>query len=177
MSLESENRKKLKHFFGEEYRSLKNYVRSRISDTANRDAEDILQDVALKLFSGADRYAPINNVAAFVYRSIKNKIIDIRRTSKGQREEEMNHDYLNLSEMLQTASDEVPTEEKITALKKCMSELKPHYREIIKAVDFEGYSYKTISEETGIPIGTLMSRRHRALGILAKKLELEIKQQ
>ena len=71
MNSESENSKKLQAFFGEEYRSLKIYVNSRIRDTANRNAEDIIQDVALKLFSGADRYAPINNVAGFVYRSVK----------------------------------------------------------------------------------------------------------
>ena len=74
MNQKSENNKKLKDFFGEEYQSLKVYVNSRIKATASRDAEDIIQDVALKLFAGADRYSPINNVAGFVYNSIKNKI-------------------------------------------------------------------------------------------------------
>ncbi|HET8736907.1 MAG TPA: sigma factor-like helix-turn-helix DNA-binding protein, partial [Pricia sp.] len=56
-------------------------------------------------------------------------------------------------------------------LKKALGNLKPHYRDIIVAVDFEGYGYKQIAMETGIPQGTLMSRRHRALSILLKDLE------
>ena len=66
----------------------------------------------------------------------------------------------------QAYSDEMKAE-----LKKAIFNLKPHYREIILAIDVEGYSYKEIAHETGIPIGTLMSRRHRAISILFKDLE------
>ena len=52
-----------------------------------------------------------------------------------------------------------------------MSELKQVYRDIVIAIDFEEYTYKELSERTGIPAGTLMSRRHRALAELSKKLE------
>ena len=173
MSLESENSKKLKDFFGKEYQSLKGYVNTRIKDTANRDAEDIVQDVALKLFSGADRYAPINNVAGFVYRSIKNKIIDVLRTKKQINPVEIDDEFLNLSEKLHQGSESKPSEEMSLLLKRNIKNLKPVYRDIIIAVDIEGYSYKEISHETGIPEGTLMSRRHRAIGILFKKLESE----
>jgi len=174
MNLESENRKKLNVFFGEEYRSLKIYVNSRIKETANSNAEDIIQDVALKLFSGADRYAPINNVAGFVYRSIKNRIIDVMRTNKPTESIEHNNEFLNLAEILYPSAGHQPSEKMISTLKTCIDELKPAYRDIIIAVDFEGYSYKEIANETGIPPGTLMSRRHRAIGILYKKLKTEI---
>ncbi|WP_062061385.1 RNA polymerase sigma factor [Aquimarina longa] len=175
MNSESENSKKLKDFFGREYQSLKIYVNTKIRDTAaHRNAEDIIQDVALKLFTGADRYAPINNVAGFVYRSIKNRIIDVMRTTKQTEPIDTNDEYLGLAEMLHQASDYNTSEKMIPVLKKCIQQLKPWYRDIIIAVDFEGYSYKEISKETGIPEGTLMSRRHRAIGILYKKLELEL---
>ena len=173
MKLESENKKKLQAFFGLEYESLKRYVGAKISDTANRDAEDIIQDVALKLFSGADRYAPINNVAGFVYRSIKNKIIDVMRTSKKKQAINLDEEILEFAEVLQQTNSYSSEETKIV-LKKCIEELKPAYKDIIIAVDFEGYTYREISEETGISKGTLMSRRHRAIGILSKKVALEI---
>jgi RNA polymerase sigma-70 factor (ECF subfamily) len=174
MNLESENNQKLKDFFVREYQSLKIYVSSRISDTTNRDADDIIQDVALKLFSGADRYAPINNVAGFVYRSVKNKIIDIMRTNKPITIEDFDQDLLELAEVIQQSTEDHGSDKMIAILKDRMEELKPPYRDIIIAVDFEGFSYKEISKETGIPEGTLMSRRHRAIGILYKKMELEI---
>ncbi len=62
----------------------------------------------------------------------------------------------------------------IVVLKKCIEELKPAYKDIIIAVDFEGYTYREISTKTGISIGTLMSRRHRAIAVLYKKIEVEI---
>ncbi|MFC5047450.1 RNA polymerase sigma factor [Aquimarina hainanensis] len=174
MSLESENSKKLSEFFGKEYESLRRYVGAKISNTANRDAEDIIQDVALKLFSGADRYAPINNVAGFVYRSIKNKIIDVMRTTKKTQAIDTDQDILKLAGALYQSADNYPSDQMVSVLKKCIQQLKPAYRDIIIAVDFEGYSYKEISFETGISIGTLMSRRHRAIGILYKKIEQEV---
>ena len=174
MKLESDNNKKLKDFFGREYESLKLYVSTKISTTVNRNAEDIVQDVALKLFSGADRYAPINNVAGFVYRSIKNKIIDVMRTSKRMDSIDKRSDLLEFADIVCESAEEYTSDQMIMMLKKGIDQLKPAYRDIIIAVDFEGYSYKEISIETGIPIGTLMSRRQRAIGILYKKIELEI---
>ncbi len=41
----------LSHFFKEEYQALKGYVRSKIEHTSESDAEDIIQDVALRIFS------------------------------------------------------------------------------------------------------------------------------
>ncbi|WP_347926184.1 RNA polymerase sigma factor [Pontimicrobium sp. SW4] len=175
MTQKSENNKKLKDFFGEEYQSLKVYVNSRIKATASRDAEDIIQDVALKLFAGADRYSPINNVAGFVYNSIKNKIIDIMRSNKHNVSYEDNAEakLQEFAEMVYDSPDNPYSEEMDNVLKKAIINLKPEYRDIIIAIDFEGYSYKELSLETGIPKGTLMSRRHRAIGILYKKIELK----
>ncbi len=173
MTSESENNKKLKEFFGKEYHSLKAYVNSKIRDSVNRDAEDIIQDVALKLFSGADRYSPINNVAGFVYHSIKNKIIDIMRTNKQviSPQDENEAKLIEFTEILYDRSDNSYSEQMKDELKKTILSLKPDYRDIIIAIDFEGYTYKEISLETGIPEGTLMSRRHRAISLLYKKLE------
>jgi len=173
MTSESENNKKLKEFFDKEYHSLKAYVNSKIRVSANRDAEDIIQDVALKLFSGADRYSPINNVAGFVYRSIKNKIIDIMRAKKQilSAEDENEIKLIEFTEIFYDGSDNSYSEQMKDELKKTIMSLKPNYRDIIIAIDFEGYTYKEISLETGIPEGTMMSRRHRAISLLYKKLE------
>ena len=170
---ETDNHRELKTFFSEEYNILKAYVNSRITASADRDAEDIIQDVALKLFSRANNSLPINNVAGFVYNSIKNKIIDTMRTKKPQSniQNESEVRLNELAELFYGKSDNSYSEKMKRELMNTIFNLKPHYREIIMAVDFEGYSYKRLSFETGIPPGTLMSRRHRALSILYKKLE------
>jgi len=175
MASDRENNKKLKEFFSQEYYSLTAYVNSKLRASVNRDAEDIIQDVALKLFSGADRYSPINNVAGFVYHSIKNKIIDVMRENKKNNSsiEEYEHKLIEFTELLYDKSDNSYSEEMKEELKSAIMTLKPDYRNIILAIDFEGYIYKELSIETQIPEGTLMSRRHRAISQLYKKLELK----
>jgi len=173
MVSETDNYNKLKSFFNDEYHSLKAYANSRINDTADRNAEDIVQEVALKIFSRADDLTPINNIAGFVYNSIKNKIIDIMRTKKGEIsvEDEMENRLLEFTELFYGKSDNAYSDSMKNELKKAIFKLKPLYRDTIIAIDFEGYSYKEVARESGIPEGTLMSRRHRALSILLKELE------
>ena len=174
MNHQSENNKKLNAFFSEEYASLKTYVSSNIKASINRDAEDIIQDVALKLFAGADRYSPINNVAGFVYRALKNKVIDVMRSSK---KNSVDYDSQNEKKLIEFASIIYETtgntypEQLKKDLKAAIINLKPDYKNIIIAIDFEGYTYKEIEQETGIPMGTLMSRRHRAISLLYKNLK------
>ena len=171
MKSESDHNKNLSSFFSEEYSLLKKYVKSRISESADRDAEDILQDVALKLFS-RNSISPINNVAGFVYGSIKNKIVDIMRTKKKSTaiEDEPEELIIDLIEWLYNEADNAYSERMKHELKRAIAELPPNYREVILAIDFEKLSYKELSQETGISAGTLMSRRHRALAILNNKL-------
>ncbi len=176
MDPENNNQSKITAFFQEEYLALKGYVKSKIDDTTESTAEDILQDVALKIFSRPEDALPINNVPGFVYRTLKNRIIDKMRTKKERmyEEEELDRLWTEFAELFYE-SEELHYPQHITnTLKTVIMELKPAYRDIILAVDFEGYSYREISEETGIPEGTLMSRRHRAMSLLQKELEQKV---
>lgn len=162
----------LNDFFRDEYHQLKGYVRSKIDDTADNDAEDIIQEVALRLFSRSEDALPINNIPGFVYHSIKNRIIDVMRTKKEKdydasrlenewtaySERHFEHNELGFPDLL------------VNQLRPIVMSLKPDYRDIIIAIDYEGYTYREIAEQTGISQGTLMSRRHRALSQLHKKL-------
>lgn len=173
MTERTDNYNKLIRFFDAEYQALKGFVNSRVDDTTDRDAEDILQDVALKLFSRIDHLSPIDNIAGFVYRSVRNKIIDTMRTRKQRLDldEGMEGPITELAEMFYGDGAYADAEELKEILKEALLKLKPEYREVIMAVDFENISYRQLSLETGIPQGTLMSRRHRALSLLLKELE------
>ena len=172
MTPENENKKKLESFFKDEYQSMRAYVDSRIRATTDRDAEDILQDVAANLFSGVSRNSPINNVAGFVYRSIRNKIIDVMRKGKNTSnpDDEIGESLAQVNNNHEEAANTY-TERMKHELEHAIANLKPPYRDIIVAIDIEGYSYREISIETGIPEGTLMSRRHRAVAQLLVELE------
>jgi len=62
-------------FFKTERTRMVAYVRRLIDDAADRDGEDIVQDVMANLFNMADVTMPLDNLAAYVYRSIRNMVM------------------------------------------------------------------------------------------------------
>ena len=174
-STQESDQHRLTNFFNEEYYSLKAFVRSRIGDSSDRDAEDIVQDVAVRIFSRPGDATPISNIGGFVYNAIRNRIVDLMRTNKGSSYEyyDMERRWEEFADLVYGQADNSYSPKLEKALKTAIEQLKPEYRDIIIAVDFEGYGYREIAEESDISMGTLMSRRHRALSILAKMLETE----
>lgn len=55
-------------------------------------------------------------------------------------------------------------------LKKAIEELKPEFREILLLWGVEGLKYREIAEILEVPIGTVMSRLHRARKLVAEAL-------
>jgi len=177
MTTDIENKNKIRNFFKEEYGSMRSYIRSRISDASDRTADDILQDVALKMFSRSDYSSPINDVAAYVYFTIKNKIIDIFRSRKqiklyeSEQTEKFEASVNEFTDVIYGKSDNDYTEEMKIELFNEIGNLKDEYKKVIIAINFEGYSYSELSEEMNVPVGTLLSRHHRAMSVLIKKFE------
>ncbi|MGV6813480.1 MAG: sigma-70 family RNA polymerase sigma factor, partial [Phycisphaerales bacterium] len=55
-------------------------------------------------------------------------------------------------------------------LKSAIDDLKDEYREILMLWGVDGLKYREIAEIIGVPIGTVMSRLHRARKLLADQL-------
>jgi RNA polymerase sigma-70 factor (ECF subfamily) len=62
------------------------------------------------------------------------------------------------------------TEHIDAALKDAIEELKPEYREVLLMWGVEGLKYREIAAILEVPIGTVMSRLHRARKLLADRL-------
>ena len=77
-----QRKSKIIAFFADERERLVSYVRRFIEDTAERDGEDIVQDVMIHIFARADVTIPIENLAAYVYQSLRNRIVDYIRKRK-----------------------------------------------------------------------------------------------
>ncbi|MFK7961873.1 MAG: sigma-70 family RNA polymerase sigma factor [Phycisphaerales bacterium] len=55
-------------------------------------------------------------------------------------------------------------------LKAAVADLRPEYRAVLLLWGVEGLKYREIAEIQGVPIGTVMSRLHRARNLLAEEL-------
>lgn len=51
-----------------------------------------------------------------------------------------------------------------------LDQLPEHYRRVVELVDLQGLAYKEAADELGVPLGTVMSRLHRARRIMRGEL-------
>lgn len=163
-------------FLKNEYGKLRNYIKSLFNGGFFEvEPEDIIQDVALNVYSKLDLNSTVENVAGYFYRGIRNKIIDFQRKKNPNVsiDEYDTDDGENLILKRFISDDDTTAEEneaKYNALVHSIKQLKPDFQEIIYKTEFEEYSFAELSEMLGIPVGTLLSRKHRALKNLAEIL-------
>lgn len=145
-------------FFDQERRKLRNFVRRLIKDASDRDAEDVIQDVALNLFNKTNFDQPLENLAAYIYRSLRNYVIDIYRKKRHTVTVEETDFPPDHSDPEAKMIDLEIQENVFAALEK----LPEKYRKVWIAVELEGRNYKELSLSWGIPKNTLLSHKHRA---------------
>lgn len=151
------------------------FVRRRLDDAAEMEAEDLVQDVFANLFEKADPLSEIGNLSAYVYRSLRNRIIDRMRSRKAT----MSFDApcgegLSLSEILPhpglSPHDRMAEMQRERAFAEAFDALPELDRRIIEANEFEGLTFQELSKEWDIPIGTLLARKSRAIKRLSAAL-------
>jgi len=155
----------LAEFLRQEREALVGYVRRRIDDAADHEAEDIVQDVVVRLFDRADPSIPIQNLAAYIYRALRNRIVDYfrrRRETFVLAEGSLNSG--------QNPASEIEQEEMLEDVFAAMEELSAEEKAVILATEMEGRAFKDLAEEWRIPLGTLLARKSRALEKIRKQL-------
>jgi len=165
-------------FFREEHGRLVGFVRRWLDAAAAEDAEDIVQDVALNIFDRADVTAPIRDLSAYVYRALKNGIVDHLRRKKASvslDERRGGNEEPTLAGLLRDKAlapqSELERKELHGLLYRAIDALPPVDRAIILATDFEGRTFRDLAEEWDAPLGTLLARKARALKKIRNQLE------
>jgi RNA polymerase sigma-70 factor (ECF subfamily) len=169
---------RLAELFGAEYDRLVGYARRSLDDIADWDGEDIVQEVALNLFDRADVLAPIEDLSAYVFQSIRNKIVDVARKKRPAAPpfaEEMDGGDVGLGDALRTLSvgtgDEVERRELVERVYEIMDrELNIDERAVIIATELEGLSFRELAERLDVPIGTLLARKSRGIHKLRRAI-------
>jgi len=169
-------RNQLTTFFAENRQMLVAYVRSRIRETVDQGGEDIVQDVMLAVLERPLVTGPILNISAYVLRALRNRIVDLYR---GQRREPIALDLLKDSdggfpEAAANTACPVHSHHNRTRMELLLGlirELPRQQMEVIVETEFNGRSFRELSEEWSIPLGTLLARKHRGIRTLRKRLE------
>ncbi len=153
---------------------LLGFIRKRVTNEA--DAEDILQDVFYQLLGNKE---PIDQITAWLFTVARNKIIDRNRKKKPLALEGLFSELEDgeMSDWLDILMDNSSNPETIylrnlfqETLKESLDELPEEQKQAFVLNEIEGIPFKQISEETGVPVNTLISRKRYAVLHLRMKL-------
>ena len=163
--------------FSEYSKRLLQFIRSRVRRP--EDAEDILSEVFYQFARVNNSVNPVENAAAWLYKTARNKIIDSYRKKKndplpefyGEDDEDA---FDEISDLLYGA-ESTPETELIRSLLieeifGAINDLPAEQREIFKMTEFHNYSVKETAEKTNTSVNTVLSRKHYAVTFLRKRL-------
>ena len=160
---------------------LFNFIRKNVP--TKEDAEDILQDVLYQFVSGFEEIEFMDRITAWLYRVARNRIIDSRRKKRSEPliEDKIifpgdeSSEPLTLAEILPDITnmpDEIYWRNLIwKEIETSLDELPEEQKEVFVLNEFEGISFKEISEMRNIPVNTLLSRKRYAVLYLRKSLK------
>ncbi len=141
------------------------------------DAGDLVQDAYVKAFRVADRYEEKGGGIRPWLLKILHNVFYTKITKDKRRPVAM--ETLPDAVSTEPAPDEPALDGDIASfdwehvderLKEAVEELRPEYASVLLLWAVEGMKYREIAEIQDIPLGTVMSRLHRARSILTKEL-------
>src|SRR5215475_9181348 len=150
--------------------------------STREEAEDLMQETYARAFRAWRSYQPGTNLRAWLLRILTNLNIDrgrrLQRSPDTQPLEE--GDYFLYNKLESTLGEENRQEERVierlsqNAVVEALSEVPHDFRDVLVLVDIGEFSYADAAQILDIPVGTVMSRLHRARRILKGELAEEV---
>ena len=133
------------------------------------EAEDLLQDTALRALAFASSFEPGTNVRAWLHQILHSVFVTRCRRRARERRclDGLAHDpcaWVRSEDAKPAMSELSPTVER------ALGELPEAFRDVVRLVDVHELSYKETAEVLAVPLGTVMSRLHRGRRLLAGAL-------
>ena len=167
--------------FRKERGKLLNFIRGRVA--SSEEAEDILQDVFYQFVAGFESIESLDRITSWLYSVARNKIIDGYRRDASRPKKTLidasvgkeDNAPLTLQEILpdfdNTPESAMMRDAIWDEITLALDDLPSEQREIFIQNEMEERSFREISEETGVSINTLLSRKRYAIIALRKRLQ------
>ena len=166
-----EHHAQTKEIWSQMHQRLLSYIRGRVDKL--HDAEDLLQDVFVRIHANLDDVKDTENVTAWIYQITRNVITDYyrqRAASAGAlvRLAEQTDEHLPSAPdreaepgVVRRASDEFAS-----CLEPMLGEVPEPYRQAVTLTELEGVTQKDAAEKLGLSISGMKSRVQRGRGKL-----------
>jgi len=146
---------------------------------SKEEAEELMQEAYARAFRSWRSYTPGTNMRAWLLRILTNINIDRgRRKQRRPVERPLEEGDYALYDRLEAAAggDSNADQERLlhrlsqTNIVDALAELPHDFRDVLVLIDLGEFSYQEASQILAIPIGTVMSRLHRARRLLRQSL-------
>ena len=132
-----------------EYRKkLFSFIRTKVETT--EDAEDILNDVFLKLLKVSGENKSPGNLGSWLYRVTRNRIVDYYRSQK------------RFEQLPENLAEEHEKPDAIKSFSKCLlpmiRALPENYQQLLMLSEIEGKKYKELAKELDLTLSAVKSR-------------------
>lgn len=132
------------------------------------DAEDLVSETYVKAWAAFDGFHGGTNLRAWMHRILTNAWIDAYRRSENRPPEALTDSFTD-AQLGAARGGTSPSPEEIEidgmpgeSMLCAMRNLPPAHQTVLFYADVCEFPYKHIAELAGIPLGTVMSRAHRA---------------
>ena len=146
----------------------------------SNDADDLVQETMLRAVRFADKFKRGTNLTAWLRTILRNTAINQFRRAKRRPMAFASDDGHELLGQVEDRSSQQPqiSPEGFDAsgdhfsapVRDAVQALPEKYRQVFLLSALGGYKYREIAEHIGVPVGTVMSRLHRARQALKERL-------
>jgi RNA polymerase sigma factor (sigma-70 family) len=139
--------------------------------TGNRhDAEDLTQEVFVRVFRSLSTYTP-GTFEGWLHRITTNLFLDQARRKQRIRFDAMTEERADRLTSASPSPDTAYSDQRFDDdVEHALQELPPDFRAAVVLCDVEGLSYEEIAEILGAKLGTVRSRIHRGRALLRRAL-------
>jgi RNA polymerase sigma-70 factor (ECF subfamily) len=138
------------------------------------EADDLTIEAFGKAFRSLHLYTPTHAFSTWLFSIASNNCIDFIRKKRLQTisinnvcsELEDGQNDLPIASSNPTPEEEFITTQRVKIMHEVVQMLKPRYRRLVELRYFEEMSYEEISEELGLPLGTVKAQLYRARDLL-----------
>ena len=128
------------------------------------DAEDVMHDAFIKIYSSAVTYRPSGNPMAWILTIVRNLCLNKIRAGKVCEDLSEYYDLAGSSNDSENMLDRM-------VLETAMSVLDAEERQIVILHAMTGFRHREIAEVLDLPTGTVLSKYNRALKKMRKEME------
>jgi RNA polymerase sigma factor (sigma-70 family) len=135
-------------------------------------AEEVAQDTLLTVWRKSDLFDPgKSSLSTWIYRIARNRRIDLARRDRLTFLDPMEQTFTSVIDESVGQDSQLQGAEQDDLVREAMKLLPEEQRVLLRLAFYEGRSHSEISDQTGLPLGTVKSRIRLAFARLRRELE------